>query len=454
MQVMTHDGADQIPFDMADELTNGALEAVTAWLVEAGPLEIADELTRLRPLDKAIGFRLLPRDRALEVFEMLDPSDQQEILDDLHDENVLALVEEMDPDDRVRLFGELPAMVAARLLARLSPGEMASTALLLGYPERSAGRMMSPDYVSLRASMTAAEALVKIRREAPDAETIYALPVLDDERHLIGVTGLRSVLVAGDDQLVAEVMTTDNIHKVSTDTDREVAARLVQDAGLLALPVVDSEDRLVGVITVDDAMTVIEEEATEDFARAGAASPLGKSYLAASSLGLARARAVWLMVLIGAAALTVNVLQFFEETLSAVVALALFIPLLGGTGGNSGAQASTAVIRALAVGEVRISDLPRVVWRETRTGVALGAMLGAAAFVPVAVLYGADLAVVVSATLLAICAWATAVGSALPLLARKVGVDPAVVSAPLVTTLVDATGLIIYFVIARAVLGL
>jgi magnesium transporter len=313
--------------------------------------------------------------------------------------------------------------------------------------------MMSPDYVSLRASMSVEQAMARIRREAVDAETIYVLPVLDDERRLIGVTGLRKLVVAPPDARVGDLMT-DEVYQVHTDTDREVAARLVQDAGLIALPVVDSEDRLVGVITVDDAMQVIQAEETEDFAFHGASAPLGMSYLAVSALGLARARAVWLLVLIIAAALTVNVLQFFEETLEAAVTLALFIPLLIDTGGNSGAQASTAVIRALAVGEVRIVDLPRVVWRETRTGLLLGAMLALAVLLPVTLLYDARLATVVALTLVVICTWATAAGSALPLLARRVGVDPAVVSAPLITTLVDATGLIIYFLIARAILGL
>jgi magnesium transporter len=440
------------PLELEELVRAEDTSGMRAWLADAGTLEIVDELARLNPVDTALVFRLLARDRALAVFESLEPVDQQQVLDGLRDDRVLALVEAIDADDRARLLDELPAKVASRLLAQLSPEERASTALLLGYPEESAGRMMSPDYVSLRASMSVAQAMDKIRREALDAETIYALPVVDDERRLIGITGLRKVVVASPETRVGELMTSDEVYRVHTDTDREIAARLVQEAGLIALPVVDSEERLVGVITVDDAMHVIEAEETEDFAFAGASAPLGKPYLAVSVLGLARARAMWLLVLIVAAALTVNVLQVFEDTLDAAVTLALFIPLLIGTGGNSGAQASTAVIRALAVGEVRLADLPRVVWRETRTGLMLGALVAAAVFGPVAVLFGARMALVVSLTLVAICTWATAAGSALPLLARRAGVDPAVVSAPLITTLVDATGLIIYFLIARAVL--
>lgn len=339
-----------------------------------------------------------------------------------------------------------------RLLSRLSPDERELTTLLLGYPAESTGRYMSPEFVSLRETMTAAEAIEKIQRDGFDAETVYALPVLDDQRHLIGVTGLRAVVLADPSTRVSDLMTTD-VHSATTDTDREVAARLVREVGLIALPVVDSEHRLVGVLTVDDAMSILEAEETEDLALYGGQKPFDKPYLAVNAMGLARLRALWLLILILAAGLTVNVLQFFEGSMAKVLPLALFIPLLTGTGGNSGAQASTAVIRAMAVGEVRLGDLPRIAWREARVGVALGAMLGAAAFAPVALIWFPRLALVVSVTLVAICTWATIAGSTLPLLARRLGVDPAVVSAPVITTVVDATGLIIYFVFAALILG-
>jgi magnesium transporter len=438
-----------------DELVrDGETRRVAEWLRASTVLEIVDELARLDPEDTAVAFRLLPRDRALDVFEALDPGDQQQVLDGLRADRVRQIIEALDPDDRARLFDEMPAKVVTRLLGQLSADERALTTVLLGYPEDSAGRLMSPEFVSLRATSTAGEAIEKIRREGLDAETVYALPVLDDHRHLIGITGLRALVLAPPSARVGELMTTDGIHQVTTDTDQEVAARLVREAGLIALPVVDSEERLVGVITVDDALRVLEEEDTEDFALAGGASPLRANYLAVSAFGLARVRALWLLLLIIAAALTVNVLQVFESTLDEVVTLALFIPLITGTGGNSGAQASTAVIRAMAVGEVRLSDLPRIVWREARVGVMLGLMLGFAAAVPIAFLYDAELGTVIMISLLIVCTWATTVGSALPLLARRAGVDPAVVSAPLITTLVDASALIIYFVVAKAVLGL
>jgi magnesium transporter len=443
--------SDAPPIDELIEARDTA--ALTRWLGETGTIDIADEFSRLDPVDTAFAFRLLPRDRAMAVFEALDPNDQQQVIDGLRDDAVRVLIEEMDPDDRVRLLDEMPAKVATRLLAQISADERALTNVLLGYPEDSVGRSMTPEFVSLRASMSVADAMAKIRREGLDAETIYALPVLDDQRHLIGVTGLRGLVLAPPTTRVGDLMET-AVHMVTTDTDREDAARLVREAGLIALPVVDSETRLVGVLTVDDAMEILEIEETEDFALHGGHAPLNKPYLAVSAFGLARARGVWLLVLIIAAALTVNVLQFFEDTLTDVVQLALFIPLLIDTGGNSGAQASTAVIRAMAVGEVRLTDLPRIVWRETKVGLLLGAMLAGAVFVPVAVIWGVDFAFVVSITLVTVCTWATIAGSALPLIAKRIGVDPAVVSAPVITTLVDATGLIIYFLVAISVLGL
>jgi magnesium transporter len=439
--------------DLSELSRSPDLRELQRWLEETGTLDIAEELARLGPDEKAVPFRLLPRDRALAVFEALDPVHQQEILEGLRAETVQQLVEAMDPDDRARLVGELPAKVATRVLAGLSAAERAKTAALLGYPEESAGRLMSPEYVNLRAAMTVADALAKVRRAGADAETIYTLPVTDDQRRLQGVVSLRQLVLAPPSSHVAELMATD-IHHVHAHDDQEVAARLMQEADVLALPVLDSEERLVGVITVDDAMEVIEAEETEDRALHGATLPLGRPYLAVSVLGLARSRAIWLLVLILAAALTVNVLEFFEQTLEQAVFLALFIPLLIDTGGNSGAQASTVVIRAMAVGEVRFSDLPFVVWREARVGVVLGVMLAVAGFVPVALLYDTDIALIVSITLVTICSWATLAGSVLPMLAKRVGVDPAVVSAPLITTLVDATGLIIYFLVAQAVLDL
>jgi magnesium transporter len=441
---------------MSQESTRPSVErlaALDSWLTESGALDIADELPRLEGTDRALVMRLLPRDRALAVFEALDPAHQQDVLAGLRDERVAQLIEDLDPDDRARLLHELPAMVAKRALAGLSPAERAYTAALLGYPDESAGRVMTPEFVSLRASMTAADALAKIRRTPVEDETLLTLPVTDDERRLVGTVDLPTLVRSRPDAVVGATMSTD-FPMVRANEDREVAARLIRDTNVSALPVVDSEDRLVGVVTVDDAMWILAQEATEDMLLSAAAKPLGRPYLSVSLGRLATRRAMWLLILVVGASLTVGVLGRFEGTIAEQVTLALFIPLLIGTGGNTGAQATTVVIRAMSMGEVRFSDLPEVVWREARVGLMLGGMLAAVGFFPVAFFFGWPLAVVVSLTLLAVCSWATFAGSMLPMVADRLGVDPAVVSAPMITTLVDATGLVIYFVIARAVLGL
>ena len=385
--------------------------------------------------------------------EVLDPAIQQELLDGLREGRARELVEALDPDDRARLLDEMPAMVAQRLPAGLSPAERAATAALLGYPEGSGGRMMSPEVAHLRASLAAAEALERVRALGRQAETVYALPVTDDERRLLGVVELRDLVLAEPDARIVDLMGPE-VHRAAAADDQEYAARLIQEADLVALPVIDGEERLVGIITVDDAMAVLGREASEDIARGAGTEPLDRRYLSSSILFLAGSRAIWLLALILAATVTVNVLDAFEGTLAEVVTLALFIPLLIGTGGNAGAQSATTVVRAMAVGEVRFSDLGRVVLREVRVGMMLGAIIAAVGFGSAALFAGTDIATALCLSLFLVVTWATLAGSPLPLPARRAGLDPAVVSAPLITTLVDATGLVIYFLVARAVLGI
>jgi magnesium transporter len=445
---------EAVPLVEAQDLLLGDdLDLIDRWLAQADPVEIAEELSRLPRERRAVPFRLLAKDRALEVFELLDPSVQQELLEGLRDANVRQLFEDMDPDDRARLTEEMPAKVARRLLAGLSPNERRLTSTLLGYPEDSAGRLMSPEVASLRAGLTAAEALERLRRIGRSAETIYALPVTDDRRRLVGALGLRDLVLADPSATVGDLMDTE-VYSARVDTDQEEVARLMREADLLALPIVDREDRLVGIVTVDDAMEVLEEEETEDVARAGGAEPLGRPYLGTSILQLARSRIVWLIVFIAAGAITVQVLAYFEGTLAEVVALAFFVPLVIGTAGNTGAQSATTITRAMAVGEVRLEDLPPVVVREVTTGILLGAALALIASVPIALLEAPRIGLVVGLTLLAACALASLLGSALPLVAKRLGLDPAVMSVPLITALIDASGLIVYFLVASVILGL
>ena len=363
------------------------------------------------------------------------------------------LLNAMEPDDRARLFDAMPDRAAARFLDMLDDAERRSTRLLLQYPRETAGRIMSPEFIRLDPAMTVAQALEAIRRQSARAETIYVLPVADAAMTLIGAVELKDLVLAHPEDRVGSLVNTD-IAAVAARDDQEDVARFIKAADLMAVPVVEEGNRLVGIITFDDAMEVLEYEEGEDIARTGASEPIGKPYLAVPIPRLVRARIVWLAVLAVAATLTVNVLDAFQGTLDQVVSLALFIPLLIGIGGNTGAQSATTVVRALAVNDVRPQDILRVAAREAGTGLMLGSIIGAAGLALVWLLFDRDIAVIVAATLVTICTLAALAGSVMPIVARVFGVDPAVFSAPFVTTIVDASGLLAYFLIAGAVLGL
>lgn len=438
--------------DLAALADAGDVRGLRNALADSSTSEIVDELERLDRVNRAVAFRALPKNQAINVFEFFDPTLQTEILDGLREEATIDLFADLDPDDRASLLDELPAKVARRLMLTLSPTEREMTTSLLGYPPDSVGRRMSPEVLTIPQQLSVGQAVARVRERGADAETVYLLPVVGPGRELVGVVSLRRLLFTDDTVPVSQVMNEPVM--IEATADQEEAARLVRDEGLLALPVVDAEERLLGFFTVDDAMRVLESEEAEDIARAGAAEPLRRPYLTTSVWDLVRSRIVWLLVLIVAATLTVNVLEYFEATLTEVVVLALFIPLLIGTGGNVGAQAATTVVRALGVGDVRFRDLPRVVLREVLTGLMLGVILAAIAYIPAALLVNTDIALVLSLALVVVCTLATLIGSLIPLFAQRFGVDPAVVSAPFITTIVDATGLIVYFLVARAVLGL
>lgn len=426
--------------------------ALTAAVKPLSTAQIVEILERLDRKQQAVLYRVLPKGRALEVFENLDPSLQGDLVGGLQDDAVATLFAELNPDDRVELLDELPASVARRLLQGLPLREREMTADILGYPQRSIGRRMSPEFVSVRPELTQEQALARVAAHLGDAETVYTLPVTDNQRVLVGVVSLRQLLHAAPDATVAELM--QPAHWVVATEDAETAARRCADLKLLALPVVDNETRLVGILTVDDALRILEDAESEDQARIGGAEPLRRPYLTAPVSSLVRSRVVWLLVLAVGATLTVQVLEVFESTLSEVVTLALFVPLLIGTGGNTGNQAATTVTRALALGDVRPRDLFRVLWREFKVGLSLGLILGGLAFLVTGVVYDRSIGVVIGLTFISVCTMAATVGGAMPLLARAVRADPAVFSNPFISTFVDATGLLIYFLIARAVLGI
>jgi magnesium transporter len=436
-----------------DFIREGKLKELRQWLAEASTLDIVDQMSRIESDKAAIGFRLLEKGRALTVFELLDPSRQQEILSSLREPSVRELLENMEPDDRARLLDEMPAGIAKRLLAGLSARERRLTSILLGYPENSVGRIMSPEFVNLNESMSAGDAIAKVRRSGKDVESIYFLPIVDSQLRFVGSVELGDLVLASPDKTVGSLMSEDS-YAVRADAEAESAARLLEETGAIAIPVIDSENRLVGALTFDDAMEVLQEEETEDILRTGGSEPLGRPYLSASLLRLTRLRVIWLFVLAFAATLTVNVLNVFQQEIHSAVTLALFIPLLIGIGGNVGSQSATIIVRAMALDEVRFGDLLRVLAREVAIGVLLGMLLGASGFIPVFLIFGLDIAFVLLLSMLSISALAAVVGSMLPMVAKRIHIDPAVVSAPMISTLVDASGLVIYFLIAKTVLAL
>ncbi|MEQ8755634.1 MAG: magnesium transporter [Coleofasciculus sp. G1-WW12-02] len=422
-------------------------------LVPVQPVDIADAIEGLPDALQVIAFRLLSKAEAIEVYEYLDSSVQQSLIEEFKRQDVLDIVDKMSPDDRVRLFDELPAKVVRRLLAQLSPQERQATAQLLGYGVDTAGRIMTPEYISLKESLTLGETLERIRSLASTTETIYYVYVTDAGRHLSGIVSLRDLVVSPPEKTLGEVMTRDVVC-VHTDTDQEEVARLIQRYDFLAVPVVDREHRLVGIVTVDDVIDILERETTEDIYALGGGVQSGRdNYFQTNLITVARKRVVWLFVLLLTNSVTATIINSQSEILQKVVALAAFIPLLTGTGGNVGAQSSTVVIRGLNTDEIRDMGSLQVIGREAMAGAILGTILGVVATVWAYLLRDdINVAFAVGTSLVAIAILASVAGSALPFLFRSLGLDPALMSAPFITTAVDVLGVLIYFSIAKMVL--
>jgi magnesium transporter len=416
-------------------------------------VDAAEAIGNLPRTLQALAFRLLPKDEAIAVYEYLPVDVQQTLLERLRSGEVLELVEAMSPDDRVRLFDELPAKVVRRLQAELSPAERRVTAQLLGYAPETAGRLMTTEFIDLKEFHSVAQALEIVRRRARQTETIYALYVTDGSRHLTGILSLRDLVVAEPEAGVGEVMTREVI-SVSTDTDQEEVARAIQRYDFLAIPVVDREQRLVGIVTVDDVIDVIQQEATRDLYAAGAVQAGDEDdYFQSNFFTVVRRRVVWLLVLVAANSLTIAVIAREADILSKVVLLTAFIPLLIGTGGNVGAQSSTVVIRGLSTQQLQLNGRGTTVLREAVAGLILGLML-LVVVVPWAWQLGGDplVALTTGLSLLAISVVAATAGAALPLLFSRLGFDPALMSAPFITTVVDVAGVLIYLRMARLLL--
>ncbi|MEC4987071.1 MAG: magnesium transporter, partial [Oscillatoria sp. PMC 1076.18] len=436
-------------------LEQGNLQGAKALLVPVQPVDIAEAIEGLPESMQAIAFRLLSKDEAIEVYEYLDSAVQQALIQEFKRQEVIDIVDKMSPDDRARLFDELPAKIVRRLLAQLSPGERQATALLLGYEEDTAGRIMTPEYVSLKESLTVGQTLERLRSLAQTSEIIYYLYVTDNQRCLTGIVSLRDLVVSEPEKNLGEIITRDVV-SVHTDTDQEEVARMIQRYDLLAIPVVDKEQRLVGVVTVDDVIDILEKEATEDIYALGGGVQSGRdNYFQTNLFTVARKRVVWLFVLLLTNSVTGTIIRSQESLLQQVVTLAAFIPLLTGTGGNVGAQSSTVVIRGLNTDEIRDLGAGQVIFREALAGILLGSILGFVATFWAYWLQGnIYVAIAVGSSLVAIALLASVAGSALPFLFRSLGLDPALMSAPFITTAVDVLGVLIYFNIARMVLGL
>jgi magnesium transporter len=422
--------------------------------------DLADLMDPLPVEKEAVVFRLLPRDEAANVFSYLPIERQQELLKAMAQDEVVNILNDMSDDDRTELLEELPANVTQQLLNLLSPEERQRASSLLGYAENSVGRLMTPHFVRVRPNWTVAQALDHIRQYGTDSETMSLVYVIDAKGKLIDDLRIRQILLSSPDTLISDLMDSRFVALKATD-DQEVAVEAFKEADLNALPVTDTSGVLIGIVTVDDIFDVAEEEATEDIQKMGGTEALDEPYMEIPIPSMVRKRATWLIVLFLSEMLTATAMGRFEEEIAKAVVLSVFVPLVISSGGNSGSQASTLIIRAMALGEVTLRDWWRVMRREILSGLSLGAILGTLGFIRISLWaflfhsYGEHwllLATTVGIALIGIVLWGSLSGSMLPFLLRKVGLDPATSSAPFVATLVDVSGLIIYFTVAAIIL--
>ena len=436
-------------------LKKRSFKALREALLELNEVDIAEFLGLLNGEEAVLAFRTLPKGVAADVFAELEPETQQLIVAAATDAELAVIVEDLYVDDAVDMLEDMPANVVKRILKNATPEMRGLINQVLKYPEHSAGSIMTAEFTDLRPTMTVEQAIEHIRRTGEDRETVYTCYVVGPRRRLLGVVTVRSLLLARDSQLVSDVME-DGVISVATGTDQEEAVRLLQRYGFLSLPVVDAEGRLVGIVTVDDAVDVMEQEATEDFEKMAAMAPSEKPYLKTGVFSLARHRIVWLLVLMISGMITGGILGRYEAAIAAMPLLVTFIPMLTDTGGNAGSQSSTLVIRGLAVNEITLRDFPRVLWKELRVSLLVGVVLSAVNFVRLILTYpGSEMvALTVALTMLCTVIVAKTIGGVLPLIAKACRMDPAIMASPLITTIVDAVSLVIYFAVAHRLLPL
>ncbi len=441
------------PVALQELLQNRSYKELREALADLNQVDLAEFLSGLDRESAVLVFRMLPKEAAADVFAELTAEAQQWIVHAASDAELAEIVNDLYVDDAVDMLEDMPANVVKRILRNADPENRRLINQFLQYPENSAGSIMTAEFTDLRPTMTVAEAIRHIRATGEDRETIYTCYVVDPQRRLLGVVTVRTLLLSADEKLVQDVME-DQIISVTTGTDQEEAARLLNHYDLLSLPVVDGENRLVGIVTVDDAMDVIDQEATEDFEKMAAMAPSEKPYLKTGVWEMARHRIPWLLVLMISGMLTGGILAHYEAAFASLPLLVTFIPMLTDTGGNAGSQSSALVIRGLALHELRVRDLPRVFWKELRVSLVVGAVLSAVNFVRLIITYPGQTAtaLTVAFTMLFTVLMAKTIGGILPLAAKAVRMDPAIMASPLITTIVDAVSLVIYFNIASALL--
>ena len=439
------------------------MDTLKILLASAEDMEILHILHNLQSKEQVIVFRLLSKDMALSVFEELDTDEQQNLLHSFTDEKAIEYVNELAPDDRVRLLDELPAIMARKLINSITPQERAVTNVLLGYENETAGRIMTPEFISLRRTMSVDVALEKVRRQAKGKETIYTLYVTSDSRRLEGVISLKELIMADGENKVEDIM--NKAISVYTDTDQEEVARLLQDLDLLAIPVVDKEDRLVGIVTVDDAIDILEEEATEDILNqaglvAGKEANRSETLISGSLFSIWKVRLPFLFIAICGGMIAALVMEGFEEVLESVVAVAFFIPLVMDTGGSVGTQSSTVFARGVVLGHVRMENFVKHFLKEIGVGFSLGVLSGLISGVIVTaidnIFWGGStpmIGVAVGLAMVLTMTFASLLGFFVPFVLMKLNIDQAAGSAPIITSLKDITGLFIYFASASLILG-
>lgn len=424
-------------------------------LMEMNGIDVASFMEELDSEKTVVIFRMLPKEQATDVFACLPVEKQQHIINSITDHELQAIIDDLFVDDAVDMVEELPASVVKRVLQNAAPDTRALINQFLQYPENSAGSIMTAEYVGLKKHMTVEQSFAYIRKHGVDKETIYTCYVMDETRHLEGVLTVKDLLMNPYETVIGDIMDTHVICAVTTEDQEEVVDRF-HKYDLLSLPVVDNENRLVGIVTIDDVVDVMEQEATEDFEKMAAMSPSEKPYLKTGVLQLAKNRIVWLLVLMFSSMITGGVLGKYENAFAAIPLLVTFIPMLTDTGGNAGSQSSTLIIRGMAVGEIEARDMFKVLWKELRVGALVGIVLGAANYLRLILMYPGNemLCMTVVLSLFVTVVLAKTVGCILPILAKMCKMDPAIMAAPLITTIVDGFSLVIYFQIACHLLNL